>query len=341
MKRRILYVLAVLVLACLGITAWVVHEAHTFLSTPPEIPGNEVTLDIAPGSSFDQVAQDLKRKNLITDEAKFRILGRWERKLTEVKAGEYQLNTNWRPLQVLDVITSGRTMLHKLFIPEGLPWWKVGRLVEESGLASYESFDKAVHDKAMLERFGLPFDSAEGFLFPNTYLLPRPRGGDAAPIVRTMLSAFFEHAAKRLWPEGTPAPEEMRRIVILASMVEKEVGVDHERERIAGVYANRLRKRMLLQCDPTVIYGLGQAFDGNLTRDDLRDKSNPYNTYRHRGLPPGPICSPGLRSLQAAMHPETNKFIFFVAKGDGTHQFSRTLDEHNRAVRKYQLRRRR
>lgn len=341
MKRNILYALAAVILVCLGISGYVVLEAHRFLDTPPEVPGREVTLDIAPGSTFAQVAKTLADQGLVTDAKKFRMLGRWEKKDGSVKAGEFLLNTNWRPLQVLDVITSGRAVLHKLYIPEGLPWWKVGRIVEKSGLASYESFVKAIHDKKLLQRFGVPFDSAEGFLFPNTYLLPRPRGGDAKPIVRTMISGFYEHAAKRIWPEGIPNADELKKLVILGSMVEKEVGVDAERERIAGVYANRIRKGMLLQCDPTVIYGLGTNFDGNLKRSHLKDKSNPYNTYKHRGLPPGPICSPSFRSLEAAANPEKNRYIFFVAKGDGTHKFSRTLAEHNRAVRDYQLRRRR
>ncbi|WP_461210344.1 endolytic transglycosylase MltG [Desulfocurvus sp. DL9XJH121] len=338
-RRRLLYALAGALVLCLAVSGWVVHRAHDFLTTPPEVPGREVVLDIAPGSSFDQVAATLRAKNLITDTDKFRMLGRWEDKIASIKAGEFLLNTNWRPLQILDVITSGRAVLHRLFVPEGLTWWQIGRLVEKEGLADFESFERAVHDRELLDRFQIPFADAEGFLFPNTYLLPRPRGGDAAPVVRTMLSAFFEHAAERLWPDGPPEPAEMRRIVTLASMVEKEVGVDAERERIAGVYANRLKKRMLLQCDPTVIYGLGTAFDGNLTRAHLRDKANPYNTYRHRGLPPGPICSPGFRSLEAAMAPEKNSFLYFVAKGDGTHHFSRSLAEHNRAVRIYQLRR--
>lgn len=338
-RRQLLYALAALVLACLAASAWVVREAHDFLTTPPEVPGREVTLDIPPGCTLAQVAATLREQGLITDEGRFAMLARWEGKDASVKAGEYLLNTNWRPLQILDVITEGRSILHRLFIPEGLTWWQVGRLVEESGLADFESFERAVHDKELLARFGVPFDDAEGFLFPNTYLLPRPRGGDAAPIVRTMLSAFYEHAAARLWPDGPPPPEELRRVVVLASMVERETGADEERARIAGVFAGRLKKRMRLQCDPTVIYGLGQTFDGNLTRVDLKDDANPYNTYRHAGLPPGPISSPGFKSLRAALEPEKHSFLYFVAKGDGTHFFSRTLAEHNRAVRTYQLHR--
>lgn len=332
--------LAALVLFFLAVSAWIVWQAHDFLDTAPDTPGHEVVLDIAPGTSFDVAARALHEQGVITDVKRFRMLARWEDKLGAVKAGEYQLSTNLKPLRVLDIITSGLAMQHKLFVPEGLTWWQIGRLVEESGLASFESFDEAVHDKELLASYNIPLDCAEGFLFPDTYHFTRPRNKNARPIVRAMLAAFWRHAAERLWPSAPPAPKELTRVVILASMVEKEVGDDAERERIAGVYANRLKKRMLLQCDPTVIYGLGTAFDGNLTRAHLKDKANPYNTYARRGMPPGPICSPGYRSLEAALNPEEHNLIFFVAKGDGTHKFSATLAEHNAAVRKYQLRRR-
>ncbi|MBU1001262.1 MAG: endolytic transglycosylase MltG [Proteobacteria bacterium] len=320
-------------------SSWLTWQANEFLNTSPESPGREVVIDIPPGSSFDSVARTLLSKGLITDFKKFRMLGRWKEKLGAVKAGEFLLNTNWKPQQILDVITSGQAMLHKLFIPEGLTWWQIGHLVEDSGLASFESFEKAVHNKALLTKFNIPFDNAEGFLFPNTYLLPRPRAKDAEPIVRSMLSAFWRHVGDKLWPTGPPSPDQLARVVILASMVEKETGADVERERIAGVFANRIRKRMLLQCDPTVIYGLGTAFDGNLTRSHLKDKSNPYNSYALGGLPPGPICSPGLRSLESAATPEQHSLLYFVAKGDGTHQFSSSLKEHNLAVKKFQLHR--
>lgn len=337
--KRAITIGAVLVLTILAVSAWVVNQAHDFLNTAPETPGHEVVVDIAPGTTFDAAARILADEGLITDFKKFRLLGRWEDKLAAIKAGEYRLNTNLKPLQILDIVTSGQAMLHRLFVPEGLAWWQIGRLIEESGLASFESFEAAVHDKQLLARYNIPLDNAEGFLFPDTYHLPRPRNKNARPIVRAMLSAFWRHAGNRIWPSGPPESKELVRAVTLASMVEKEVGVDEERERIAGVYTNRLDKRMRLQCDPTVIYGLGTSFDGNLTRKHLRDKSNPYNTYVRRGLPPGPICSPGYRSLAAAMSPEKHDLIFFVAKGDGTHYFSSTLAEHNRAVRKYQLRR--
>jgi UPF0755 protein len=155
-------------------------------------------------------------------------------------------------------------------------------------------------------------------------------------MAEVMLKEFFRNARK-VWPGGLPDFEEMQRTVILASLIEKETGDTSERARISGVFHNRLRRGMLIQCDPTIIYGLGPDFDGNLRKSDLTNRENPYNTYVHRGLPPGPICSPGLDSLLAAVHPEQHAYLYFVARGDGSHHFSRTLEEHNQAVRKFQL----
>ncbi len=338
--RALLAALGLAVLAALAVAGWLAWQAHAFLHTAPEDPGREVVLTVAPGSTFDQVAARLTEAGCITDARKFRLLGRWQGKLASVRAGEFLLSTGWPPARVLEELTSGRPLLHRLVVPEGLTWWQTGRIVEASGLADFASFERAVHDPDLLARRHIPAASAEGFLFPETYHLPRPRGGDAAPIVEAMLDAFWRQAGSRLWPDGAPGPAEVLRLVNLAAMVEKETAAPEERGRIAGVYANRLRRGMLLQCDPTVIYGLGTGFDGNLTRAHLQDKSNPYNTYRLRGLPPGPICSPGLAALLAAQSPEQHSYLYFVAKGDGSHAFSRTLNEHNAAVRTYQLKRR-
>ncbi len=325
-------------LALAAMAGWFAWQAYAFLHTPPATPGVEKVVSIDPGETFDQVARRLHAEGLIGDAAKFRALGQWKGKLAAIKAGEFALRTDMLPSVVLAAITEGKPLLHRLQVVEGLAWWQVGRLVEESGLASFASFAKAVHNPALLAEFRIPFPSAEGFLYPDTYSVPRPRGQDAEPLVRAMLAAFWRQAGARLWPAGRPDPATLARLVTLASLVEKETGEPSERGRIAGVYANRLERHMLLQCDPTVIYGLGEAFDGNLKRVHLEDAGNPYNTYAHLGLPPGPICSPGLASLAAAAAPEKNNFLYFVAMGNGTHAFNTTLEAHNQAVRRYQLR---
>ena len=199
-------------------------------------------------------------------------------------------------------------------------------------------FDAVIHDSEFLRHWGIPFESAEGFLYPDTYFMPQPRAMDpaAARAAAGRMVDTFWRKADALWPEGRPDPATLRRVVTLASIVEKETAVPAERSRVAGVYANRLKKNMLLQADPTVIYGLGPDFRGPLLTKHLQDGGNAYNTYRLAGLPPGPICSPGLAALRAALSPEVHNYLYFVANGkDGGHVFSTTLSQHNRAVRDY------
>ena len=229
-------------------------------------------------------------------------------------------------------------MLYRVTVPEGLPWWEVGRVLEQAGLCTAADFDAVIHDSEFLRHWGIPFESAEGFLYPDTYFMPQPRAMDpaAARAAAGRMVDTFWRKADALWPEGRPDPATLRRVVTLASIVEKETAVPAERSRVAGVYANRLKKNMLLQADPTVIYGLGPDFRGPLLTKHLQDGGNAYNTYRLAGLPPGPICSPGLAALRAALSPEVHNYLYFVANGkDGGHVFSTTLSQHNRAVRDY------
>ena len=311
--------------------------AYRYLAYPIQAQGREKVVTIQPGDSFQEVARMLATEKIISDSFKLRILGRITGKGSRVQAGEFRVDTGWSRLQLLDELVTGRAVLYTLSIPEGLPWWETGKLIQKEGLTSLPRFQQAIHDTNLLQKFNIPAARAEGYLFPETYSLPKPRENSALPIVNLMLQEFMDTVKDHLWPERLPEADTIHRVVILASIIEKETAQGSERRRIAGVYINRLERGMRLQCDPTVIYGLGPDFDGNLTRKDLQDKSNAYNTYRSSGLPPGPICSPGLASLQAAVNPEKHDFLYFVAKPDGTHHFSRTLREHNRAVRKYQL----
>ncbi|WP_245590075.1 endolytic transglycosylase MltG [Desulfonatronum lacustre] len=330
--RKVFLFLSILLLVVVGAAAW---DAYRFLHVPPEQPGETRLVDIAPGMSMARISLLLERENIISNGPRFQLYARLLGLSASVQAGEFALNTGWTPRQILDALTTGRVHLHRLRIPEGLTWWQTGRIVEESGLASFESFAKAAADPELLRRFDIPADHAEGFLFPETYHLPRPRNQDARPIVEMMLEMFRRATDQHLWPKGRPAPETVRDLVILASLVEKETGLAEERERVAGVFANRLRIGMRLQCDPTTIYGLGPDFSGPLFRRHLDDPGNPYNTYMHAGLPPGPIASPGLASLRAALQPEEHNLFYFVSNNDGSHTFSRTLEEHNRAVRQF------
>ena len=302
---------------------------------PVEVPGREVVVLIRPGLSLPAIATELERQGLIRSPYAFLFLAKLHSRMGSARAGEFLLSSAWPVQEILRVLTTTGGIQHRVQVREGLPWWAAARLFEAEGLASRESFARAMANASLLEKYGIPGTSAEGFLFPQTYLLPHSFDDGGIEAVEAMLREF-ERQAKKLWPQGLPPADELRRTVILASLVERETGEASERARIAGVFVNRLRLGMRLQCDPTTIYGLGEAFDGNLHRAQLMDAGNPYNTYARAGLPPGPICSPGLEALRAAASPEAHGYVYFVARGDGSHEFSRTLDEHNRAVTRYQ-----
>jgi UPF0755 protein len=302
---------------------------------PAEVPGREVVVLIRPGMTLPAIAGELERQGLVKSSHAFLFLAKLHSRMASARAGEFLLNSGWTPQEILRVLTTTSGLQHRIQVREGLPWWTVARLFEAEGLASRDGFAQAMKNATLLEKYGIPAASAEGYLFPQTYQLPRSFDDGSVAAVEAMLKEFSRQARK-LWPEGLPPADELKRIVILASLVERETGDPSERARIAGVFANRLRLGMRLQCDPTTIYGLGESFGGDLKRAHLEDPANPYNTYAHAGLPPGPICSPGLDSLKAALNPEQNDFLFFVAKGDGSHEFTRNLAEHNQAVTRFQ-----
>ena len=308
-----------------------------YLFLPIERPGRELIIRIETGQTLSRIAWDLKEKEVIATPRLFVWLGRISGRSTGIQAGEFRINSGWSRWQLLEHLHSGTAILRKLQVPEGLTWWEIGALVEEAGLASQEAFAEQVSNQRLLKAHNIPASTAEGFLFPETYFFHKQDDGNAKQIVQRMLEQFWQAVDGSIWTGSRPDKDRILQLVILASLVEKETGLPEERRAIAGVFANRLERGMRLQCDPTVIYGLGRSFDGNLRKRDLRDEGNPYNTYTHSGLPPGPICSPGLASLKAAADPAEHDYLYFVATGDGGHHFSRTLKEHNRAVRKYQL----
>lgn len=338
MLRILLRVLAALVLLALLACGYAGYDAWRFLHTPPASPGADVYVDVEPGATFDRVTKQLVDKGAVTSDWRFKLLAHYHRWETSLKAGRFLVHSGWTPFRVLDQLVNGQPVLSRITLREGLTWWETARLLEVEGFVTVEDFRAVITDPAFLRHWGIPFDTAEGFLFPDTYLIKKPPVPDresARAVAGRMVDTFWRRASQ-VWPDGRPARDELRRLVILASIVEKETGQPSERGRVAGVYANRLRTGMLLQADPTTIYGLGDTFDGNLRRPHLQDAANPYNTYRRPGLPPGPICSPGLESLRAATTPEKHGYFYFVSRNDGSHQFSATLDEHNRAVNRFQ-----
>lgn len=341
MRRIILSLVLIVLLAILGLGGVIAYKAQHFLVNSPESPGRDVIFTVSPGQTFDQVARGLEKEGLITNARYFGFLGKYKHLSGSIQAGDFKLSTGWTPEQVLEHLVTGKPILYRLSIREGLTWWETAQVIEEQGFANATEVEALARDPELLQKYDIPFDTAEGFLFPETYLLKKPGSQDAKFIVEMLLKTFWSKT-KDLWDRnatGAVNATQVRELVILASLVEKETGVPEERPTVAGVYAKRLARGMLLQCDPTIIYGLGKDYDGNIRRSHIDDKKNLYNTYQHAGLPPGPICSPGLASLQAAANPAQHEYIYFVSKGDGSHVFSKTLNEHNRAVRKYQLKR--
>ncbi|MGE4554039.1 MAG: endolytic transglycosylase MltG, partial [Desulfovibrionaceae bacterium] len=305
---RLKYLVGAAVVVMVGVTivwAWFAWRYYDFHYRPPETPGRDVVFVITPGETFLQLAGRLEAQGLIKNRKYFVGMAQDRQLTTQVKAGEFLLSTGMLPDEVLVRITTSAGILHRFTVREGLTWWQTARLAEDAGLCSVADFAAAVHDKALLERLHIPADSAEGYLFPETYMLSKALEHGAEDLVELMVKEFFAQAREVLG-DPLPRPEALHRLVILASIVEKETGFGPERPTIAGVYANRLKRPMRLQADPTVIYGLGPDFDGNLRTKHLEDGSNPYNTYQHDGLPPGPICSPGALALKAAAEPEAS-----------------------------------
>ncbi len=334
-----LSLLTTLLLLSAAAAGYAVWQGKIFLQTPPHSPGAEIVFDIPTGATFSQVTQALLEKDLITDAFKFKILARYKKLDNKLQAGRFHLHTGWTPEKILTQLVLGKPILHKVTLREGLTWWQTARILEQHGFVHFDDFRDCIMDKDFLQHYGIPFDSAEGFLMPDTYLLKKednPTKADACAIAGRLVDTFWQKMAP-YWPNNTkPNQENLRRLIILASIVERETGIASERSRVAGVYANRLRIKMPLQADPTIIYGLGPSFDGNLRRKHIDDKNNIYNTYQHGGLTPGPICSPGVAAIRAAISPEKHNYLYFVAVTDGgEHAFSKTLSEHNKAVRRY------
>ena len=305
-------------------------------STPVGEDTLPVRVHIPPGATLKQVSIDLAERRLIRSPTVFRLLANIQRKQTQIQVGEYELNSSMPPMDILKNLTSGKTVLHPVTIPEGYRIAEIADLLAERELVDRETFIKTAQDPKFVDSLDIPSGSLEGYLFPETYHFSRYTS--AQEIVKTMLNTFKQRALKHELIDRTHALKlSSHEVVTLASLIEKETGVDEERKIISSVFHNRLRKGMRLQTDPTVIYAI-HGFDGNIRKKDL-DIDSPYNTYLYKGLPPGPIASPGLESITAALYPIDTNYLYFVSRQDGTHHFSVSLEQHNRAVRKYQLKR--
>lgn len=288
-------------------------------------------------ATMARVAEDLEDSGLVRSALSTRLLARWLDLDGRLHVGEYELSPDLSPREILAIVTSGRVKRWPVTIPEGSRVTDVATRLKEAGLADHDAFLAVANDPLIAARLGVPGDSLEGYLYPDTYLLPR--GLEPDEIARIMVQQF-----ERVWQDeiallATDSKLSKSEIVTLASIVEKETAAPAERPLIAAVFLNRLARGMRLETDPTVIYGITD-FDGNLRTVHLRDDANPYNTYRIPALPPGPIASPGDEALRAVVAPAESDYLFFVSRNDGSHEFSASYEEHAAAVDRYQRRRR-
>jgi UPF0755 protein len=310
-------------------------ELRQFSNTPLQVPEQGVNYVLAPGTSFGAMAKDLERRGLISSALYFRIIARWDDKAHRIRAGEYHIAVGTKPEQLLDQMVAGKVISYSFTLVEGWTFQQVLEAVREQE-ALQGTFENLTAE-AIMERLGHPGEHPEGRFLADTYHFPR--GTTDLALLQRAYGAMQEFLQQEWDRRAADLPfKTPYEALILASIVEKETAVAEERPQIAGVFIRRLRKGMKLQTDPTVIYGMGERFDGNIRRRDLSENT-PYNTYVHRGLTPTPISMPGRDAIRAVLHPADGKSLYFVAKGDGSHYFSATLQEHNKAVRKYQLKR--
>ena len=309
-----------------------------FLISPAGLDTREEIFTVKKGSGLRKVAAELGERGLVKNKDLFILWTILKGRARNIKAGEYSLNKSMAPVRISSILASGAVKTYSVTIPEGLTAEQIAHLLAEKNLADKSEFISLIKNETLASSFHVDGPSLEGYLFPDTYIISKDMNAQA--LIRLMVRRFW-NVFNDLFKDRGPAADHLltvKDIVTLASIVEKESGLAHERPIIASVFLNRLKKGMRLESDPTVIYGLGE-FDGNLKRRDLHTP-NPYNTYIHHGLPLGPIANPGRDSLMAVIQPAQTNYLYFVSKNDGSHYFSATLKEHNKAVFRYQKGRR-
>lgn len=309
---------------------WIAH----YLTTPAPLPATPFEFNVKPGTTLRGVAQQLAQAGVVAQPLLFTWVARLSGKGTALKAGNYALEAALTPWDLLQKLTKGDVTQSEVKFIEGWTFRQMRQALDRAPGLQHET--QGLSPDEIMARLGFPDQHPEGRFFPDTYFFSSGMSdlallARAHKLMQTQLESAWRERAPNL-PYATPD-----EALIMASIVEKETGQAAERPMIAGVFVNRLRIGMLLQTDPTVIYGLGETFDGNLRRRDLL-ADTPYNTYTRGGLPPTPIAMPGLGALQAALQPADTQALYFVARGNGLHQFSTTLAQHNQAVNRYQRR---
>lgn len=329
--KTVKIILLIAVVLPLLFSAWLSFEFYFAPKTSPE----EVFFVVDKGQGVLDISHNLKEKGIIKNRQSFILGYRIYYSSKSLKAGEYMFNLPISPKDILKILTEGKVYLHSLTIPEGLTRKEIASHLESLNFTDEEEFLAASSRTKIISSLDKEAKNLEGYLFPETYHFPK--GISAEKIISTLVSQFKEVFSGEWEKRASEIKMTPREVVILASLIEKETYLREEKKLVSAVFHNRLRIRMKLDCDPTIIYVLKEegTFKGRLLKKDLKLQS-PYNTYRNRGLPPGPICSPGRESLEAALYPAQEKYLYFVSKKDGSHHFSTNFKDHQNAVRRYQ-----
>ena len=337
MKRgKAVWVIVLLVSATLaGMKVFPVFFDRPLTSGKSQALSSLRVVQIPEGATFRQVATLLEKEQVIRSRWVFLALGKLDGTQRRILAGEYAFHAGMKPSDILSELRQGHVVLHPITIPEGYTLAQIAALFEQRGLGQARELDRLAHDPEFIRSLGLDVASLEGYLAPDTYRFAR--NVSAKEILTSMVEGTRKVFTSDLITRAAELHMSVHEVLTLASVVEKETGAGRERDFVSSVFHNRLKRRIPLQSDPTVIYGL-KRFDGNLRKRDLLEPS-PYNTYRRAGLPPGPIANPGAQAIRASLFPAPTKYLYFVSRNDGTHQFSSTLAEHERAVDHYQRKR--
>lgn len=329
-------ILLVALIAAIAVGSWLWFDWARFARSPLAIPAAGQSIDVARGASFKDIVRDLRnRKASQASPLYWRLLAMEMHASGRLHAGEYALRPGMTPRDLIGDMASGKVMQRNFTIVDGWTFDDLRRALASVDTITHDT--ASVDDSEIMKQLGAEDDHPEGRFLPETYAYVK---GDTDSSILKRAYAAMSKTLDAAWPGRAPdlplaSPYEA---LILASIVEKETGRADERPRIAGVFVRRLQQHIMLQTDPTVIYGMGAAYAGNIHKSDL-GTDTPYNTYMRAGLPPTPIALPGRAAIQAALHPAEGKELYFVARGDGSHVFSSTLEEHNRAVACYQLKR--
>jgi UPF0755 protein len=333
-KRIILWTIVVVILAGAAVAGWMYHSIGQPYKGYAEA---EQFVEIPSGSGPAVMGRRLADAGVVRSATTFRLAVWVQGSGRRLQAGDYRFERPMSATEVVDKIARGDVYARSITFREGLTVREMSALYETGGFGTAAEFIEASKNAELIRNLDPGARDLEGYLFPDTYTIPRR--ATAAQLIERMVARFQKVMTPELQSQASARGLSVRELTTLASLVEKETGKPEERTVVAGVYSNRLKIGMGLQCDPTVIYALMLAgrYDGNIRRDDLKIDS-PYNTYRYAGLPPGPIAAPGEASLRAAANPADVPYLYFVSRNDGSHVFSTTLDEHNKAVYEYQIR---